>query len=1272
MSQLPHQPPSLSLPEVPEDKSSTLAALAPSAPYEHHPLLPCPHARITVRRKTSQLELWRDRVHHGRPRKDSRERHKPVHRDSGGQYPKQLTVMSRSEREADPLAFSRGKLSIVSEGRRGAILVVEGDSAVVNIPLVHGTRIARKQTGKERTDEGLVAPDKTTDGEEGEHNREYVLVTAHQPLRKRQAPQHSPLQAIEAPSDSSCMGVRPPHGGMELLVCVELLEVHYDSRRKCRCFFRELEFVFSQYCAFGVGAIESVGSPLTDEGRALDVAAQTATNTQSRHAYELRMKGGAAERIQAFGSGCGLMITRGSDALGAGIRTFAHAYTHNVTHWFGKKDREVTQQAKERAERHNKIANDVYRGLQFVTSAIMTPVRLLGRGAASMSHTITDMMSPNSDNNDGGTTTATPKRDRSLPPPPHHSRLHTGTPHSNTPDASTTSRRTVSVSAEPQPSQPSQPSSSSSPLARQFVQPSVRLPLNPPQSVGDTEGEGEDEESAGGRGGGVRPDVHWRRHLAEVVSSVGIAYVHVMRNVDMGVKNVVESIQDAALHHSKEVYGEDWTNEVTKRHVEALDRWGMGVYHGLYAYQMGLTDVAMYMAAEVGDQGINRIGYLSGPVLMQGYLLLASPPLRPDFQKRWVVVRPWSICFYESSSHLARRPLYTIPTGNLSRRCHYHRDKEEIETSTLDLCVFYMRSTFLAPTVPDLADEDVGGLPGLPPLPAGSRRGSVLSRNSSMPIHRRSTDAAESVIVADLAGESQPASAASDLSPTAHDRTRSLSPSPSPAPSGRRFPRSSSDDTTPFHSLEDMPGRGSLDDHSPTMSDRGVDTSSRGSRRVSLSSRWHHRHGGGGLERRFRGAFRRWGSLGADVVPPGALEEARRELAMWFDKLSNACGRTEDICFEDYGSALINELDVLEFEKPRRLRVEVTVLAGEGLGLPPVPRSLIPLPLLHRHGDKGFLRFTRLINPYCVAVPALSSGHEITKEERQLTSPVNGTRDPRWEPPTPVTFGDRVSIDTARVLIVKVKSKELKWGDDEIVGSIPILLDGFKMALDHNLGIKPSPSSLSDVMPPLRAPSTDSSPPPSPAPSVPSLFPPSPGSSSSSPAAAAWSGDTDECFEAWMALQPASAEHLATLTENWQLLQKVSAAESSPGRTGPLANVVAAFGQTSHGMWRHIKQTFSRGSQPCVTDEQRGAEDGQGESEEGAVPPPVVSASAPTLPTKGEDTHETNEGAIGNGDGTDGAGGGEDGEGGDEQSELPEGVIGHLHIRIRAYYARDD
>uniref|UniRef100_A0A0G4I5N4 Uncharacterized protein n=1 Tax=Chromera velia CCMP2878 TaxID=1169474 RepID=A0A0G4I5N4_9ALVE len=179
----------------------------------------------------------------------------------------------------------------------------------------------------------------------------------------------------------------------------------------------------------------------------------------------------------------------------------------------------------------------------------------------------------------------------------------------------------------------------------------------------------------------------------EILASFGVAYAHVAQSFDLFIKEVGNSVREAAVRDARERFGARYATAVAATRAEALNRVGLGLWHGLYSYSMfGLTDIAVFAALEMQDQGLNKQTYLTGPVLMQGLVQFASAPLVPTFRPLWVVVRPFAISVYNQPGEVSNsRPLLCLPCQNLSKRVAFHKRRMTIEFTTVDLTTCHVQ-----------------------------------------------------------------------------------------------------------------------------------------------------------------------------------------------------------------------------------------------------------------------------------------------------------------------------------------------------------------------------------------------------------------------------------------------------------------------------------------------------------------------------------------------------------------------------------------------------
>ncbi len=169
------------------------------------------------------------------------------------------------------------------------------------------------------------------------------------------------------------------------------------------------------------------------------------------------------------------------------------------------------------------------------------------------------------------------------------------------------------------------------------------------------------EEAGEGQGGA---DAKERSAAEEMLWGAGNGFVHAFKGITEFVGEIGEAVGDTALHHSKAVYGEEYAERVTKLHVEGAGQVGLGLYKVGNVFSFGLVGIAADAVFEGGILLTALYEFLVGPVILHAWMDVSFPP-STSLKRLYVVLRPFSVSFYEDSSDFAGRPYRVIPTSLL-------------------------------------------------------------------------------------------------------------------------------------------------------------------------------------------------------------------------------------------------------------------------------------------------------------------------------------------------------------------------------------------------------------------------------------------------------------------------------------------------------------------------------------------------------------------------------------------------------------------------------
>ncbi len=124
-------------------------------------------------------------------------------------------------------------------------------------------------------------------------------------------------------------------------------------------------------------------------------------------------------------------------------------------------------------------------------------------------------------------------------------------------------------------------------------------------------------------------------------------------------------IRDAAMQHSRRVYGDEYAERITAHYVSAGADIGRGALSTANVLTLGTSGLVVGAAIEGADLYFNLYDYLVGPVLLQGFVYFVNLPF-PEPKKYFTVLRPWSLSLYYSPNDITQKPHKIIATSNLS------------------------------------------------------------------------------------------------------------------------------------------------------------------------------------------------------------------------------------------------------------------------------------------------------------------------------------------------------------------------------------------------------------------------------------------------------------------------------------------------------------------------------------------------------------------------------------------------------------------------------
>ena len=155
-----------------------------------------------------------------------------------------------------------------------------------------------------------------------------------------------------------------------------------------------------------------------------------------------------------------------------------------------------------------------------------------------------------------------------------------------------------------------------------------------------------------------------RSAAEEVMWGAGNGFVHMFKGVTEFVSEIGAAVGDSAIYHSRMVNGEDYASRVTALHIEGAGQVGLGLYKVGHVMSFGIAGIAADALFEGATLLTALYDFLVGPVLLHAWMDVCFPP-STTLQRLYVVLRPFSVSFYEKSTQFAARPFRIIPTALL-------------------------------------------------------------------------------------------------------------------------------------------------------------------------------------------------------------------------------------------------------------------------------------------------------------------------------------------------------------------------------------------------------------------------------------------------------------------------------------------------------------------------------------------------------------------------------------------------------------------------------
>jgi hypothetical protein len=148
---------------------------------------------------------------------------------------------------------------------------------------------------------------------------------------------------------------------------------------------------------------------------------------------------------------------------------------------------------------------------------------------------------------------------------------------------------------------------------------------------------------------------------AETIDALGNSVSSVFKGFTEFISEIGTAVGDCAMLHSSLVHGEEYANEVTQHYVAAFGEIGLAGYRLTNVVSIGLHGVFLDALVEGSSQFLGLRGYVTGPVLVFGYIEMISLP-NVESEVLFAVLRPWALCLYKTSEGFIKKPYKIIPT----------------------------------------------------------------------------------------------------------------------------------------------------------------------------------------------------------------------------------------------------------------------------------------------------------------------------------------------------------------------------------------------------------------------------------------------------------------------------------------------------------------------------------------------------------------------------------------------------------------------------------
>jgi hypothetical protein len=155
-----------------------------------------------------------------------------------------------------------------------------------------------------------------------------------------------------------------------------------------------------------------------------------------------------------------------------------------------------------------------------------------------------------------------------------------------------------------------------------------------------------------------------KRFTWDLLGGIGNGAVSICKGFTDAINEIGNAISDTAIYHATELHGKEYADHITRKKLEGYEDLSWASYKLFNVIAFGWQGLLIDAMIEGSLYSVALYDFLVGPVLCMEYMsVLHVPHTSPSIF--FVVLRPWSIAFYQSANDFIKKPYKVIATGML-------------------------------------------------------------------------------------------------------------------------------------------------------------------------------------------------------------------------------------------------------------------------------------------------------------------------------------------------------------------------------------------------------------------------------------------------------------------------------------------------------------------------------------------------------------------------------------------------------------------------------